>query len=245
MAARRWRKTYMPPIVAPPPKHPIMNHTPNSADGTGDTSLTTGRFSATRRLGLGSGVRSKAVLTLEVRGASWYQTPCDHRDKAFSRDGHEGHHHRDEEESGPDEEIENAEGVAPQRGRGGVKRAAGTVPCHRLALRAEKRNGDEGTRKTHADEYERPLAQLPPPPPEQKQERKGERAKHRQTGIDQHHQTDRERVGRHHEHSPLEATVVHSIAELGLVALCPVRDAVFAQALQRVAPPGLKQRQLL
>eukprot|EP00964_Phaeocystis_antarctica_P058443 scaffold34672_cov59-Phaeocystis_antarctica.AAC.1 len=58
MAARRWRTTYMHPIVAPPPKHPIMNHAPNSADGTDDTPLTTGRFSATRRSGLGSGLGS-------------------------------------------------------------------------------------------------------------------------------------------------------------------------------------------
>ena len=46
----------MHPIVAPPPKHPIMYPTPNSADGTGDTLLTTGILSATVRLGLGLGL---------------------------------------------------------------------------------------------------------------------------------------------------------------------------------------------
>jgi hypothetical protein len=47
MAARRWRTTYMQPIVAPPPKHPIMYAAPNSPDGTGDTPLTAGMFSET------------------------------------------------------------------------------------------------------------------------------------------------------------------------------------------------------
>ena len=34
----------MPPIVAPPPKQPIMYPTPNSPDGTYDTLLLTIRF---------------------------------------------------------------------------------------------------------------------------------------------------------------------------------------------------------
>ena len=56
MAARRWRTTYMQPIAAPPLKHPIMYSTPKSADGTGETPLTAGSFSATRsKQGLGLG----------------------------------------------------------------------------------------------------------------------------------------------------------------------------------------------
>ena len=48
MAARRWRTTYMQPIAAPPLEHPIMDPKPKSADGTGDTPLTAGSFSATK-----------------------------------------------------------------------------------------------------------------------------------------------------------------------------------------------------
>ena len=57
----------MPPIVAPPPKHPIINPAPNSADGTGDTPLTTGTFSATRKLGLGLGLGSGCWGRVRVR----------------------------------------------------------------------------------------------------------------------------------------------------------------------------------
>ena len=39
----------MQPIVAPPLKHPIMYSTPKSADGTGETPLTAGSFSATKQ----------------------------------------------------------------------------------------------------------------------------------------------------------------------------------------------------
>ena len=59
----------MHPIVAPPPKHPIMNHAPNSADGTDDTPLTIGIFRTTVRvrvrvigLGLGLGLGSESGL---------------------------------------------------------------------------------------------------------------------------------------------------------------------------------------
>ena len=54
MAARRWRTTYVQPIVAPPPKHPIMYPTPKSADGTDDTPLPVppARFSETEKLGI-------------------------------------------------------------------------------------------------------------------------------------------------------------------------------------------------
>tara|TARA_B100000795_G_C22391371_1_gene283504 strand:+ start:94 stop:453 length:360 start_codon:yes stop_codon:yes gene_type:complete len=106
-----------------------------------------------------------AIITLEVRGASWYQTPCNHHDKAFSVDGHKGDHQPDEEKTGPQEEIENAEGISPQRGRGSIERAARFVPCQRLTLRGEKRKGDAGTCKTYAEEYDRFLAMLASPPP--------------------------------------------------------------------------------
>ena len=56
MAARRWRTTYMQPIVAPPAKHAIMYPTPTSADGTGadDTLLTARpvRVSETGKVGI-------------------------------------------------------------------------------------------------------------------------------------------------------------------------------------------------
>ena len=58
----------MHPIVAPPPKHPIMYPIPNSADGTGDTLLTTGRFTATMRVRVRVRVRARARGRVRGRG---------------------------------------------------------------------------------------------------------------------------------------------------------------------------------